>query len=155
MKLPPDFRDLLVEFAREGVEHAILGGYAFAYHAEPRATKDLDLLIGGGADNRARAGRALLRFGAPRNVIEAVENLGNDEVAYFGEAPLRVDILRTVDGVSTDAVLRNAVAASWDGVPVRVICLDDLIANKRAAGRPQDVADLARLLEARDRRPSP
>lgn len=47
MKLPPD---LLVEFARERVEHAILGGHAFAFHAEPRATKELDLLIGGSAE---------------------------------------------------------------------------------------------------------
>lgn len=62
MKLPPDFRDLLVEFARERVEHVILGGYAFAYHAEPRATKDLDLLIEGSAENRIRAARALERL---------------------------------------------------------------------------------------------
>jgi len=42
MKLPPDFRELLEEFAREGVEHVIVGGYAFSFHAEPRATKDLE-----------------------------------------------------------------------------------------------------------------
>jgi len=149
MKLPPDFRDLLVEFARERVEHAILGGYAFAFHAEPRATKDLDLLIGGSTDNRARAARALERFGAPTSVVSAMDHLGDDEVAYFGEPPLRVDILRTIDGVETDVVLKNAVAAQWDGVDVRVISIDDLITNKRAAGRPQDLADVARLLRAR------
>ena len=147
MKLPHDFRDLLAEFAREGVEHAILGGYAFAYHAEPRATKDLDLLIGGSEENRARAARALARYGAPANVVEAVRSLGEDEVAYFGEAPLRIDILRSIDGVDTIAVLRNAVAATWDDLAVRVISLEDLIANKRAAGRAQDLADLERLLK--------
>jgi hypothetical protein len=61
MKLPPDFRDLLVEFARDGVEHVIIGGYAFAYHAEPRATKNLDLFIEGSAANREHAARALAR----------------------------------------------------------------------------------------------
>jgi hypothetical protein len=47
MKLPSDFKELLEEFAREGVEHVMIGGYAFAYHAEPRATKDLDVLLEG------------------------------------------------------------------------------------------------------------
>jgi hypothetical protein len=59
MKLPPDFKELLAEFARERVEFAIIGGYAFAFHAEPRATKDLDVLLGAGDENRHRAARAL------------------------------------------------------------------------------------------------
>jgi hypothetical protein len=149
MNLPPDFRDLLAEFVREGVEHAVIGGYAFAYHAEPRATKDLDLLIEGSQENRDRAARALGRYGAPAQVVAAVRALGEQEVAYFGEAPLRVDILREVDGVDTKAVLRNAVTTTWDDVAVRVIALDDLIANKQAAGRAQDLADVERLVEVR------
>jgi hypothetical protein len=51
MSLPLDFKDLLEEFAREGVEHVVIGGYAFAFHVEPRATKDLDLLLGGDPAN--------------------------------------------------------------------------------------------------------
>jgi hypothetical protein len=150
MKLPPDFKDLLAEFAREGVEHAVIGGYAFAYHVEPRATKDLDVLLEASAENRARAARALARYGAPANVVAAVAELRADEVAYFGEPPLRVDLLMGVDGVDTHAVLQNAVSATWDSVAVRVIALEDLIANKRATGRPQDLVDLERLLKARE-----
>lgn len=41
MKLPPDFRDLLEEFASGGVEYLVVGGYAFAFHARSRATKDV------------------------------------------------------------------------------------------------------------------
>jgi hypothetical protein len=55
MNLPPDFKELLAKFAREGVEHVVIGGYAFAFHVEPRATKDLDLLIEGSEENRVRA----------------------------------------------------------------------------------------------------
>ncbi len=149
MKLPPDFRDLLAEFARAGVEHVIVGGYAFAYHAEPRATKDLDLLIEGSAANRERAAQALAQFGAPVHVVEAVRTLREDEVAYVGEPPLRVDILREVDGIAAGVVLRNAVTTTWDDLEVRVIGLDDLITNKRAAGRARDLADLERLLVVR------
>jgi len=49
-------------------------------------------------------------------------------------------------------VLRNAVPTKWDGLPVRIIALDDLIANKRAAGRPRDLADVKQLERVRDGR---
>jgi len=149
MKLPTDFRELLEEFVREGVEYVLIGGYAFAYHVEPRATKDLDVLLEGSAANRERAAVALRQFGAPENVVEATRHLGEDEVAYLGRPPLRIDLLRTLDGVDPAAVLRNSVSVDWDGLPVRVISLEDLITNKRAAGRPQDLADVAKLERVR------
>jgi predicted nucleotidyltransferase len=152
VKLPPDFRDLLEEFAREGVEHVIIGGYAFGFHVQPRATKDLDLLLKGGTDNLERASRALARYGAPKNVVDAVRHLAPDEIAYLGEPPLRIDLLRSIDGVSVEDVLRNAVPSTWDDVPVRIISLDDLIANKRAAARPQDRVDVQKLERARAKR---
>lgn len=153
MKLPQDFRELLAEFAREKVEYVVIGGYAFAFHAEPRATKDLDLLLGASAENLGRAADALYRFGAPPDVVEATRHLRENEVAYFGRPPLRVDLLRSVDGVETSRVLENAVDATWDGAPVRLIALDDLLANKRAAGRPQDLADVVRLERVGSRKP--
>jgi predicted nucleotidyltransferase len=145
MKLPLDFKELLEEFAREGVEHVVIGGYAFAFHAEPRATKDLDILLEGSEENRERAARALARYGAPSNVVEATRKLAETEVVYLGRPPLRIDLLRTIDGVSPAEVLRNAVSAEWEGTPIRVIALQDLIANKRAVARPQDLADVAKL----------
>lgn len=152
MKLPPDFRDLLAEFAREGVEHVIVGGYAFGFHAQPRATKDLDLLLDGTRENLARAARALSRYGAPSNVVDAVSKLAEDEIAYLGSPPLRIDLLRAIDGVDTADVLRNAVAAEWDGLPVKIISYDDLLANKRAAARAQDAADVRKLERLKQRR---
>ncbi len=149
MKLPPDFRDLLEEFAREGVEHGVIGGYAYGFHAQPRATKDLHLLLEGGDANLERAACALTRCGAPANVVAAVQKLEPDEVAYVGQPPLRVDFLRTIDGVPTAAVMSNSVPATWDGVAVRVISLDDLISNKRAARRPQDRVDVVKLERVR------
>ena len=64
MDLHPDFKDLLAEFARSKVSYALLGGYAVGYHAKPRATKDLDLLLSGLGDNLERAASALAAFGA-------------------------------------------------------------------------------------------
>jgi predicted nucleotidyltransferase len=145
MKLPPDFKEPLEEFDSERVEAVVIGGYAFAFHASPRATKDLDLLLEGSPENLARAARALARYGAPGGVVTATRNLGETEVAYLGQPPLRIDLLRSIDGVTGADVFRNAVSTTWEGTSIRVIALDDLIANKRAAGRPQDVADVAKL----------
>jgi hypothetical protein len=145
MKLPRDFQELLEEFARERVEHVVIGGYAFAFHVEPRATKDLDILLEGSRENLERAAAALGRYGAPANVVEATRNLAESEVVYLGRPPLRIDLLRTIDGVATADVIRNAVSALWEGTPVRVIALDDLASHKRAAGRPQDLADLRKI----------
>ena len=145
MKLPLDFRDLLEEFGRDEVEYVVIGGYAFAFHVEPRATKDLDLLLEGSQDNLARAAGALSRFGAPAVVVEAVRRLGAREIAYLGQPPLRIDLMREIDGVDAAEVARNAVEMQWDGLAVRVIGLPELLANKKAAGRPRDLADAARL----------
>jgi predicted nucleotidyltransferase len=142
MKLSPDFRDLLVEFARSGVEAVLVGGYAVAWYGQPRSTKDLDLVLDGSHENLARAAAALTRFGAPAVVVEAIRRQAPSEVVFMGQPPLRVDFLRAIDGVSTQALFERAATAEIDGVPLRVISLNDLIANKRAAGRPQDLADV-------------
>ncbi|HEX3597927.1 MAG TPA: hypothetical protein VGM06_24180 [Polyangiaceae bacterium] len=152
MKLPADFRDLLAEFARDAVEYVVIGGYAFGFHVQPRATKYLDALLEGSHENLQRAGRALARYGAPANVVAAVEKLAPDEVAYIGQPPLRIDFLRTIEGVATSDVMKSAIPATWDGVAIRVISLDDLIANKRAAARPQDLVDVQKLERARGKR---
>jgi hypothetical protein len=144
----------LEEFAREGVECIVIGGYAFAFHAQPRATKDLDILVEGSPANLDRAARALARYGAPANVVDAMRQLAETEVVYLGQPPLRIDLLRSIDGVAPSDAIRNAVAGSWDGLAIRVIALDDLIANKRAAGRPRDLADAEQLERVRARKGS-
>lgn len=145
MDLHPDFSDLLAEFVRFEVRFAVLGGYAVGYHGRPRATKDLDLLVSGAGDNLQRVAAALRAFGAPASVVTSVAALGPTDVAYLGVPPVRVDILRTVDGVDTEAVLSRTVIVVIDGLAIPVINLDDLIANKLASGRPQDLADAAAL----------
>ena len=151
MDLHPDFRDLLAEFVRCAVRFAILGGYAVGHHAKPRATKDLDLLVSGEGDNLERVGAALTAFGAPGNVVAAARAMSPTDVVFLGVPPVRVDILRTADGVETEAVLARSQTLDLAGLPVRVIALADLIANKRAAARPQDLADVALLERVQNR----
>ncbi len=151
MDLHPDFRDLLAEFARCGVRYALLGGYAVGYHGKPRATKDLDLLLSAQGDNLGRVVDALTAFGAPANVIQSARTMRENEIVHFGVPPVRVDLLRSADGIDTESVIARAVRATVDGLEIRLLALDDLIANKRAAGRPQDLADAALLERVRSR----
>lgn len=145
MDLHPDFKDLLAEFARFEVKYALLGGYAVGYHAKPRATKDLDLLISGLNDNLERVAAALASFGAPAHVVESARTLATNEIVHFGVPPVRVDLLRSADGIDAEVVIARAQLAVVGELTIPVLTLADLIANKRAAGRPQDVADVTLL----------
>ena len=151
MDLHPDFNDLLVEFVRCGVRFVLLGGYAVGIHVKPRATKDLDLLVSGAEHNLSRVADALTAFGAPASVIEAARNMKPTEIVYLGVPPVRIDILRAADGVDTEQTIGRAVAITVGDLTIPVISLQDLIANKRASGRPQDLADVALLERAAQR----
>lgn len=155
MDLPPDFRDLLEELARDAVEFLLVGGYAVAFHGRPRATKDIDIFLEGSRENLARAAKALTRFGAPPQVIESIASMQDSEIVFMGQPPLRVDFLRSIDGVDPADLLAKAVAAEVDGTPIKVISLDHLIENKRAAGRPQDLVDAEFLERVRMRQKTP
>lgn len=60
-----DFKELLSELNAHSVKYLIVGGYAVSLHAEPRATKDLDVLIGRSEENSKAVFAALGKFGAP------------------------------------------------------------------------------------------
>ena len=144
--LHPDFRELLAELGDAGVRYLIVGGYAVSLHARPRSTKDIDLWIANDAENLARVAGALERFGAPQAIVESVRHLGPDEFVFMGRPPLRVDFLCSLSGVDFDTAFPRKVTMVWDGLEIPVIGAEDLLANKRAAGRPQDLRD-ARAIE--------
>ena len=149
MDLHPDFRDLLSALADSNAEYLIVGGWAVGHHAEPRFTKDLDVFIGPSDANLVAVASALLRFGAPESVIETLRTLGPEEFLFMGVPPVRIDILRKVDGIEfADAYGRREVG-DWDGVSVNIIGYDDLVAAKKAAGRERDLRDLKALDAAR------
>ena len=94
-----DLKELLSVFNAHGVRYLIVGGYAVSFHAQPRATKDLDLFIKADLENAQLAHKALASFGAPLSEI-SVEDLSNPRKFFrFGREPLAVDILPGIDGV--------------------------------------------------------
>lgn len=146
----PDLKEILAEFARHDVQYLVIGGYAVGFHAEPRFTKDLDLWIGEDPLNIDRASAALIAFGATDMVLDHFRAAKPNEIVWMGKPPLRIDFLRSAPGGTFASMYARRVQATWDGIAVSVICKDDLIILKRAAGRTQDLVDL----EALTRHPS-
>ncbi len=145
--LHPDFKDLLAAFAAHEVEYLVVGGYAVGFHARPRFTKDIDLWVGHSPENLKRARAALEEFGAPAAMLEQLESALDEDVLWMGVPPVRIDVVKGVPGGEFSACLSRRVPATWDGVSVSIISRDDLIAIKRASGRPQDLLDVEALGE--------
>lgn len=136
---------MLSAFAAEGADYLVVGAYALAAHGAPRATGDLDLWIRRAEENAGRVMRALAAFGAPVAELSPDDLLAPERVIQLGVAPSRIDILTSIDGVEFDEAWPNRLVAEVDGVTVPLLGRADLIRNKRAAGRPRDLADVAQL----------
>jgi hypothetical protein len=141
-----DFKDLLSSFNAHNVRYLIVGGYAYAEYTEPRTTKDLDLFVRPDPENALGTYTALAEFGAYLVGVTAADFANPGTVFQIGVAPFRVDVLNRIDGVTFDQAYETSEPRLVDDeVPVRYISLDNLIANKLAAGRPQDLLDVDKL----------
>jgi hypothetical protein len=146
-----DFKELLSIFRALSVKYLIVGGYAVSLHAQPRATQDMDLLIKPDSENGKAVYAALSRFGAPLEGLAADDFMARDKFFRMGRAPLTVDILPEISGIDFDPAWERRVDVVIDpasGLTASFISRDDLIAAKLAAGRPQDIADVAALRKA-------
>lgn len=148
MPLHPDFRDLLAVFAAHAVDYLVVGDYAVGFHARPRYTKNIALWVGHSPDNLQRVRAALEAFGAPAAMLEQLEDAADEDVLWMGMPPVRFDIVKGVPGGDFPICLSRRVSADWDGVAVSIIGKEDLIAIKRASGRPQDMLDVESLSES-------
>lgn len=150
MATNPDFVDLLSALSVERADFIVVGAHAVMTYAEPRYTKDLDIWVRPTADNAARVLRALERFGAPLFDLSADDLSAAGTVFQMGIAPNRIDILTSIDAVDFDGAWSRRRQTTYGGIPIAVLSLDDLLVNKRAAGRPQDLLDVDSLVRARD-----
>lgn len=141
-----DFKEMLRIFNKEKVKYLVIGGYAVAKHAEPRYTKDLDIWISNSQENAARVFYALREFGAPLNHITIEDFTVPTLVFQLGIEPSRVDILMGLKELSFDDCWERKATITLGEIEIHFISLDDLIRNKRIAGRPQDLRD-AEILE--------
>lgn len=145
MDLPSDLIDLLSAFAEEKVDYLLVGGQAVALHGVPRFTKDADLWLRDTTENLERAKRALEAFGAPAGTFRALAEARDLDVVWMGHPPARIDLMKQVPGGDFEAAYRARATFEVEGVTVSCVSKADLIAQKRASGRPQDLVDAAQL----------
>lgn len=136
------------EFNARGVEYLVVGAYALAAHGHVRATGDLDLWVRPDAGNAKRVIEALAAFGAPLGDLGAADLSRPGLVFQIGIAPLRIDVLTSIDGVEFGEAWAERLTAKFAGLAVPVLSTRLLIRNKRAVGRAQDIADLEWLERA-------
>ena len=136
-----DFSDLLSLFNANSVKYLIIGGYAVVQYAEPRYTKDLDIWISVANENATAVYNALKEFGAPLAEMTEADFSKEGYFYQMGRPPMRVDILMGIPGLKFDKAWPRRVEVDFDGLIVKFISREDLIAAKRASGRPQDLID--------------
>ena len=147
MGMTPDQKELLSAFNAHKVKYLLVGGYAVSLHAEPRATKDMDIFIRSDEENSQAVFHALAAFGAPLEAFKP-QDFHDGSTFQMGIPPDRIDILQKLDGVDFDESWESRVEAMIEGTKVPVISAEKLIQNKVAVGRPQDLADVAAIQEA-------
>ena len=144
-----DFKEFVELLGSNGVEFLVVGGYALAAHGRPRYTGDLDLWVGDERANIERLLAALASFGFASLNLKASDFEAPDAVVQLGYPPGRIDLLTGIDGVRFADCYPRREIVSVAGVELPIIHIDDFKANKRAAGRPRDIADLDSLDDAK------
>lgn len=143
-----DFEEMLAALSGAGADFMVIGAHAVAVYARPRATGDLDIWVRPSPENASRVWAALVAFGAPLHELTLEDLTSDDLVFQIGIAPSRIDLLTAVGGVDFERAWPRRMTVELWGLEVPVISREDLITSKRAAGRPQDLADVAELERA-------
>ena len=133
------------------VDFMLVGGYAVALHGWPRTTFDIDFWIMANPENAKSVLQALKSFGAPLTDLTEADFHKPGMVFQIGTEPQRIDIVSAIDGLEYSEAAKHAVKMNVDGLEIKVISIDDLIVNKRASGRPKDIADAVALEKIRER----
>jgi len=150
MKPHPDFEDFVRLLNEERVDYVVIDAFALAFHGHPRYTGDFDVWLKPTEDNAARLSRALRRFSAPLEV--SADDLLSGKIVQLGVEPVRIDLVSLIDGVSTEEIWASRINGNFGDVPVPFIGREAFLKNKRASGRPQDLADIEALGEVSDQK---
>lgn len=145
MLIQNDFREFSTLLKDNDVDFVILGGCAVAFYGYVRNTQDLDILFR--TDERGVRGvvAALRAFGFPEGTVDAATVAKAGNVLRMGIAPVRIELLNSLSGLTFDEVWAGRAPGTYGGVPVSFIGRGELIRNNRAAGRPKDLADIDEL----------
>jgi predicted nucleotidyltransferase len=151
MQLDRDFKEFVSLLNAHNVRYLIVGGYAVAAHGLPRYTGDFDTWIWLSKENAKKVLDVLEEFGFGGLAITEEDFSRENSVVQLGQPPHRIDLLTSISGVSFEDAWLRRLDIDIDGEVVGFIGREDLITNKREVGRPQDLADVARLMGDSDK----
>ncbi|MBL0127870.1 MAG: hypothetical protein IPP83_10540 [Flavobacteriales bacterium] len=143
--LSKDFKEFVALLKKHEAEYMIVGGYAVGVHGYPRYTGDLDIWLDPTEANAKRVLRAIDDFGFGSFKLTVADLTKEANVIQFGQPPLRIDLLTSIDGVTFDACYSNRKEVTFDGLAMNFIGYHDLVTNKKATGRHRDLDDLENM----------
>jgi hypothetical protein len=145
IELPLDFKEFLKLLNENSVRYLLIGGYAVGYHGYPRATNDMDVWIAIQPENAQRVVNTLKEFGFDHPELIPELFLQENKIIRMGHPPMRLEISTGISGVEFEECYASRIVDTLDGVEITIIDLPHLKANKKAAGRLKDLADLENL----------
>jgi hypothetical protein len=134
-----------IRITGHNVRYLVVGGYAVAFHGYPRYTKDLDVWIELSPENADNMIKALEEFGFGSLMLKTEDFLESDQIIQLGYSPNRIDILTTLKKLKFKDSYKARIEIEIQGIKINFIDLENLKLNKRATGRPQDLADAENL----------
>ena len=147
LELPRDFKELFEFLNANKVEYMLLGGYAVIAYGYVRNTSDIDIVVSDGEENARRLMRALADFGFGETELRVDLFTEPDSVVRMGVEPMKIEILNYLKGVDFKEAYSRRRSVEVEDISVDLIALQDLLANKRAVGRPKDLVDADELVE--------
>ena len=147
MNVISDYEELFKILNAEKIKYLVIGAYAVMYYSQPRYTKDIDVWVIPELNDVNKIYAAFKKFGAPLRGIKPKDFKDKAMILQIGIAPVRIDILLGVSGVSVQKAWKNKKRIRYGETPVYILAKNDLIATKKKAGRPQDQIDLENLKE--------
>ena len=145
MDLAPDFDEFIESLIAHGVEFLIVGAYALALHGAPRFTGDLDIFVRPTLDNAARVLAAIRAFGFPIAELQPVDLTDSRRMVEMGVEPVQLHVMSAISGVTWDDAWQDRVTGPCGRNEAAYLGRDTFLRNKRAAGRPKDLADIDAL----------
>lgn len=146
MRAHPDFEDFVAALNHNRVEYVIVGAYALAFLGAPRYTGDVDVWVRPTLPNAKALLRAVAEFGF-QSLSLTEQDVLSGNIIQMGYPPMRIDLVTLLDGLTADEIWSGRQEGPFGDQAVFYLGKDAFIKNKRAVGRPKDVADLAALGE--------
>jgi len=143
-----DFEELFASFNARNVKVLIVGGYAVAFHAKPRFTKDIDLWVEPTPENAERLLAALSDFGFGSLPLTVEDFTQPGRIVQLGHPPSRVDLMTSVQGLNFEEAWGERVEGRYGAERVFYLGRSHLMRNKELVARPQDQVDLECLRSA-------